>query len=279
MKNLLIIIFSIAIFSSCEKKGCTNGYADNYSSDAKKDDGSCEFSSINSIIGKPWYRITDDTLYSFTLNEDGSWTTKRNCNEISEGTWSIDPESSKLFHTFNGIQEEYSIIEPTSNSVKFRGLTNGNADIAANDVLLVYNTSPDVDVSSSLTGNVNYTGTLTFNLVNDPSATCDINSSELSWGNVDNFALSESTPVNSVCGIWDISALHLNDDYHSGCNSGWGISTFTLDPNYDESTITNTNDGFIISGAINWDYTDNSVIPTPNYYKGSLTWEITIVAE
>jgi hypothetical protein len=48
MKKLLFInclTFSLIIISSCAKEGCTNPFANNFSSEAEKDNGSCQFDS------------------------------------------------------------------------------------------------------------------------------------------------------------------------------------------------------------------------------------------
>jgi hypothetical protein len=42
--SLIILFASIFAFSSCKKEGCTDASAQNYSSTAKKDDGSCNYS-------------------------------------------------------------------------------------------------------------------------------------------------------------------------------------------------------------------------------------------
>lgn len=49
MKNhiLLLLAFSLITIASCKKEGCTDPTATNYDSDAKKDDGSCIYSSAN----------------------------------------------------------------------------------------------------------------------------------------------------------------------------------------------------------------------------------------
>lgn len=53
MKNIVLVLFVICSFlSSCSKKGCTDSLALNYNSEAKKDDGSCDYSAPSiSLIG------------------------------------------------------------------------------------------------------------------------------------------------------------------------------------------------------------------------------------
>jgi hypothetical protein len=135
---LLLGMCTIFLWTGCKKKGCTNQYSDNYNPDSLEDDGSCVFTTLESIIDVPWHRETDSVLYSFTLNSDGTWTTDKDCNPRTEGTWEVNYETSTLYHYFNGIQEEYDVIEPSSTTVKFRGGSNSNSDIAPNNSLLVY---------------------------------------------------------------------------------------------------------------------------------------------
>jgi len=141
---LLLGLCTIFLWTGCKKEGCTNPNSTNYDEKAKKDDGSCvtppNVDSLNlvSIIDVKWHRETDGVLYSFTLNSDGTWTTDKNCVPRTEGTWELNYETSTLYHYFNGIQEEYDVIEPSSTVVKFRGGSNSNSDIAANNSLLVY---------------------------------------------------------------------------------------------------------------------------------------------
>jgi hypothetical protein len=48
MKKLsffIILTFTLIIVSSCTKEGCTNPFANNFSSEAEKDNGSCQFDS------------------------------------------------------------------------------------------------------------------------------------------------------------------------------------------------------------------------------------------
>tara|TARA_B110000908_G_scaffold165482_1_gene215019 strand:- start:258 stop:710 length:453 start_codon:yes stop_codon:yes gene_type:complete len=44
---LLAAILAVGTVTSCKKKGCIDANADNYSTEAKKDDGSCSYPVIN----------------------------------------------------------------------------------------------------------------------------------------------------------------------------------------------------------------------------------------
>ena len=45
MKRLLVFVFAVALFGSCEKHthGCIDPLATNYNAEATCDDGSCEY--------------------------------------------------------------------------------------------------------------------------------------------------------------------------------------------------------------------------------------------
>mgnify|MGYP000111968260 CR=1 FL=1 len=60
--NLIIGALFVALaFSSCKKEGCTDEVADNYSTEAKTDDGSCNYTTA---IGIWWTEATADNLYN-----------------------------------------------------------------------------------------------------------------------------------------------------------------------------------------------------------------------
>lgn len=59
-KLTLIVLSTFLVFSSCKKEGCTDPTAENYNSEAKKDDGSCNYLIDNGGL----YVIP--TTYSFT---------------------------------------------------------------------------------------------------------------------------------------------------------------------------------------------------------------------
>jgi hypothetical protein len=75
-KNQLLIlsftVISLLSFISCKKEGCTDNIADNYISDADKDDGSCSYSAKVNF----WYNGTtsqnlqDDVITSLTFYID-----------------------------------------------------------------------------------------------------------------------------------------------------------------------------------------------------------------
>lgn len=54
MRFILLTVCFTLLWAGCKKKGCTNPNADNYEEEAKQDDGSCVFTSVESIIDVPW---------------------------------------------------------------------------------------------------------------------------------------------------------------------------------------------------------------------------------
>lgn len=83
MKKIILFLgISVALtsLSSCEKKGCTDSMANNYSSKAKKDDGSCKFDR-DALIG------------TFVMNGSVNCDESGNSN-ISNATISITASSS-----------------------------------------------------------------------------------------------------------------------------------------------------------------------------------------
>ncbi|HCQ30334.1 MAG TPA: hypothetical protein DIU39_08615 [Flavobacteriales bacterium] len=58
---MAVAVMSVATFSSCAKKGCTDSNAENYYEKAKKDDGSCTYKSSIAF----WYsQSTSDALWN-----------------------------------------------------------------------------------------------------------------------------------------------------------------------------------------------------------------------
>ncbi len=69
---VLVLTFSVA----CKKKGCTDSSAANYNEEAKKDDGSCVYSPVISLIGASDTTISVATTwtdpYATAANIDGA---------------------------------------------------------------------------------------------------------------------------------------------------------------------------------------------------------------
>ena len=97
----LVLCLALAFpMSGCKKKGCTDKNALNYDSDAKKDDGECEFSTVVfkvssdavalgsgtttvKIDGNTVGTIANDGTLSYTLRDGKSHTYQ------AEGTFSV----------------------------------------------------------------------------------------------------------------------------------------------------------------------------------------------
>ena len=107
MKKKQLIILSFAVmslisFNSCKKEGCTDSIADNYNSDADKDDGSCSYSAKVNF----WYNGTtsqnlqDDVITSLTFYID---------NEV------IGSYASSVFFTTSPECGQSSVVSKTLN--------------------------------------------------------------------------------------------------------------------------------------------------------------------
>jgi hypothetical protein len=75
--GLFILVIGLgAGFSSCKKKGCTDATATNFNSKAKKDDGSCLYKPMITIIGAADTTISVGSTYAdlgaTAVNKDGS---------------------------------------------------------------------------------------------------------------------------------------------------------------------------------------------------------------
>lgn len=66
MSYLVLVLAGLTLVVSCKKKGCTDPTATNYDAEAKKDDGNCEFSSVEAPYSVP-------STYSF-VDGDGNST-------------------------------------------------------------------------------------------------------------------------------------------------------------------------------------------------------------
>lgn len=68
MKKIGILLLAASLtltMSSCKKKGCIDSYAENFDSEAKKDDGSCTFLS-DKLLGS--YSVNSNCYYGGTTN-------------------------------------------------------------------------------------------------------------------------------------------------------------------------------------------------------------------
>ena len=67
MKKLLFIALIGLTAISCKKEGCTDENATNYNADAKKDDGSCTFASIEGM----WTSSNQETSVTMSVSMGG----------------------------------------------------------------------------------------------------------------------------------------------------------------------------------------------------------------
>lgn len=89
LKNTKALLFvGIVILSiSCKKEGCTDSQAENYDSDAKKDDGSCVFAR-DKFIGT--YNVNRTCVYQANENFVITVSAGPNINEIIINNFSND---------------------------------------------------------------------------------------------------------------------------------------------------------------------------------------------
>ena len=249
-----ILLFTILVLTSCKKD-----------ENLAPNDGASSNSLIKSIIGKRWYRETDKIVYSFELASNGDWVTYRGCQSIIEGTWEIDYQTSKLYHIFNGQQEEYGIIDPSSNTVKFKGGTNSSSDIAAQNVLLVYSSS--YKNSNYIAKNATYTvqfhhqsidGSVTslryFDIPSQNYITIDKNSNIYLFGETTIEPVQvccSNVNVNNTPGPGGTGTTYTFETSYSGGISA-SLSSYPYNQSYSDSKIsfaTINNENFIIYGG------------------------------
>ena len=226
---LLLGLCTIFLWTGCKKKGCTDPKSNNFDVEAEKDDGSCVLNNLDSIIDVKWNRETDSVLYSFTLNSDGTWTTDKDCNPRTEGTWEFNYQTSTLYHYFNGIQEEYDVIEPSSTVVKFRGGSNSNSDIAPNNSLLVYQsqyTPSFIGVKNSYINLISQTTDITvtqseLDNIGCPYKVSDFESADIKYaGEIPSTTCSDLSGLNGLNGLNSLSGL---GGFQSWSNPGGGF--------------------------------------------------------
>lgn len=68
---LIVLVGSLILATSCKKKGCTDEDATNYSEEAKKDDGSCEFPDVEDTYSIPTTYIFNDADGNSTVSFNG----------------------------------------------------------------------------------------------------------------------------------------------------------------------------------------------------------------
>ena len=96
---VLVLTFSVA----CKKKGCTDSAAANYNEEAKKDDGSCVYSPVISLIG-----ASDTTISVATTWTDPYATAANMDGEVVLVTDVSDVDASQV--------GDYTIVYSASNS-------------------------------------------------------------------------------------------------------------------------------------------------------------------
>jgi len=87
-KTLTLVAAASALtlsFSSCQKKGCTDPTALNYSETAKKDDGSCVYAPGNEVV------ITDNITSNTTWTNDKIWILGARVAVTNGATLTIEP--------------------------------------------------------------------------------------------------------------------------------------------------------------------------------------------
>jgi hypothetical protein len=127
MKTIQLLSIGVLLsglsFTSCKKEGCTDPEAENYSEEAKKDDGSCTYAdktgTVQVVIDHNWgmmgaafqmntdlkHPMSGDTLNFSTFKYYISNFRLKN----SDGSWWTHPESYFLVDLSDGVQETLTL--------------------------------------------------------------------------------------------------------------------------------------------------------------------------
>lgn len=94
--SLLVATTLVLSVSSCKKKGCTDPNANNYSTEAKKDDGSCTYDpntwySDIQVGGTTYHQITGTISENITLTASDNWLLSGGVFIASGYTITIEP--------------------------------------------------------------------------------------------------------------------------------------------------------------------------------------------
>ena len=111
----LSICLLVLIFSSCKKEGCTDSSATNYSSEAKKNDGSCLYNIVGTWTMSSYIANGTDitnayTNYYLTMNSAGIYYAEAKSPQLNNGDWvdvyglySLNPLQTTLTLTSTGV--------------------------------------------------------------------------------------------------------------------------------------------------------------------------------
>lgn len=104
---LLTFLFGVLTMSSCQKKGCTDTSATNYSSDAQSDDGTCTYAPKITLIGDATVEVAVGSVYNDqganAENNDGTLvvvtTDATTVNTAQTGSYTVTYTASNEYGT------------------------------------------------------------------------------------------------------------------------------------------------------------------------------------
>lgn len=172
------------LIAGCSKKGCTDVSADNYNYLAKKDDGSCVYSSAN--LGPKLLYCSNWTPGPVTLTDDPNRTIDYliDCEQYLDETLTIEPGVVIAFTENSSLQVSANVtaIGTSSKKIKFIGY-NGNNWYGM--TFGVYNSIvlDNVEIINAGDGGTYFPGAIY--LKGSPSTTVSITNSIISGGNSD----------------------------------------------------------------------------------------------